>query len=166
MDDFEARTTLTITLKDLNHLKAATEQERKRVQALESQLAEARMTDPNGVIRDLCGIVRSAKAVVQFAVGNLEPSTVRGWPYEALRAFADGLLRLPDADVQDQTLASDLCTFAKNAAGYEEYRRERDAKRVAMPASREDFGPKTAEAAFVHEARAQALHEAKEEEPK
>jgi hypothetical protein len=156
-DDFEARTTLTISLKDLNELRGATERERQRVRELERQLAEARVADPNGTIRDLCGIVRSAKTVVQFAVNYMHPATVRGWPYQALSALADGMTRLPDADAQDQTLAMIWRNFAQEAAGYEEYRRERDAGRVAVPATSEDFGPKTDEAAFVHAARVKGL---------
>jgi hypothetical protein len=156
MSDLSERT-VAITLGDLDKMRAENGLCLARIQELERQLVEAKMADPTGTIANLRAVIQHAIPIVQFATGNLEPSTVRGWPYAALSAFAEAIAKMPDADTPILESAQDLRTFAKVAAGYEEFRRERDAKRAVMPATREDFGPKTDEAAFAHAAREQAL---------
>lgn len=151
--DFRSRTTVTISLADLDDLRKNVEALQARVRELEAQLVEAKMSDPAGTIKLLRTIIDYALPIVQFATGNLEPSTVRGWPHGALASFADSVVQMPDATDHLRELAQDLRSFAQVAAGYEAFRRERDAHRIAMPATLEDFGPKTEEAARIHAQR-------------
>lgn len=142
--------TVNIPLSELDQLRDSLRVLQNRVVELEKQVVEAKMSDPAGTIRLLQEIVDHALPVVQFAIANLEPSTVRGWPHESLREFAKKLVEMPNATTHTQELSREFEHFAKLAAGYEEFRRERDAKRVVLPATVEDYGPKTEEAAMVH----------------
>lgn len=67
-----------------------------------------------------------ALAIVQFAVGNLDPRTVRGWPVEDVTALANlieaALPNYPHADV----LAITLREFAGEAADVDRFRRDRE----------------------------------------
>ena len=156
---FAARTMVSITLADLDNMRKGNERLQARIGELEKQVVEAKMADPNDTIKLLREIISHALPIVQFASGNLEPSTIAGWPHAALAALAASLVKMPDVDVPIQELAQDLKNFAKLAAGYEEYRKERDAKRAVMPAMPSDFGPQTEEAAFAHAARVAAVSE-------
>lgn len=160
MEDFRTRTKVEITLADLDKLEAAGKLQNARIVELERQLAEAKLADPTGVLKDLHAAFHDAMRIVQFAVANLEPTTVRGWPYEALAALAEAIDRIP-MDVYVKEMSQDLRDFASLAAGYEEFRRERDKIRPVTAALPSDFGPQTAEAAFVHQARQTAEAEAK-----
>jgi len=64
--------------------------------------------------------------VVKFAVGNLAPETVRGWPYADLKTFADELVKLPGADTGLKEYALDIQNFIREAREVENLRRERD----------------------------------------
>lgn len=129
--------------------------ERKELQAkvyeLEKQLVTVQLGDGE-VARQLHGAFHEAIKVVQFAVGNLDPSTVVGWPHQALIAIADAIEKIPGIDRHVSELPPELRHFAGIAAGLEALRKERDKNKVVVAASAEDFGPKTAEAAAVHAA--------------
>jgi hypothetical protein len=156
-----------ISLSNLDDLRNDIRKAQARVADLEKQLVDAQLQDASGLVPKLVEALKSANTVVQFAVGNLDPTTVRGWPYEALRTIADTITAIPglrdDADMR--SLVEEYRNFAGVAAGLEEFRRKRDAERVVMPATAEDFGPKTAEAAFVHGAvQTQTQEEAAQDE--
>lgn len=150
LDDFEKRTNVTITLADLNALKLQIAQANERSAKAEKETAAARLVDPSGRLPELLATIEAALPIVQFAVGNLDPTTVRGWPHKELAAFAKGLASLSDRE--KDAIAEEFTTFAKLAGGLEEFRKERDKNKIIVPASASDYGPKTAEAAFVHAA--------------
>jgi hypothetical protein len=124
---------------------------------LEKQLKEARLADPSGLTQQLNVAFHEAIKVVQFAVANLPPESVAGWPHEALAQVADAIAKTPTMDAHVMEVVPELRAFAKTAAGYETYRKERAATRVVVAASASDYGPKTTEAALVHALRAQQL---------
>jgi len=143
-----------VSLKALDELRDEAHRSAARIQALEREVVAAKLEDKSGRVPALMVALRAAVEVVQFAVGNLDPTTVRGWPYEALGTIADALEQIPglQEDPNMRSLAGELRHFAGIAAGLEEFRKERDAKRVVTPATAADFGPKTAEASFIHNA--------------
>lgn len=118
---------------------------------LEQKLAAAKLGDDE-VAKSLFDGFHSAIKVVQFAVGNLEPSTVVGWPHAALIEVADAIEKIPGIDQHIAEMPPELRHFAGIAAGLEAFRKERDKNKVVVAASAEDFGPKTPEAAAVHAA--------------
>lgn len=149
--------TITIQLSQFDKMREELRLTNERNQELTTQLATARLTDNSGVIQGFVGAFHQALKIVQFAVGNLSPETVAGWPHEALLQVATAIETLPGIDRHIAELPIELRSFAKNAAGYEAFRRERDARRVVVAASASDYGPQTAEAAFVHQERAKQL---------
>jgi hypothetical protein len=124
-----------------------------RIYVLEKALETAKLNDASGATQLLHGAFLEAVKIVQFAVGNLAPETVAGWPHKALAAIADAIEKIPAIDPHVAELPSELRHFARLAAGYEEYRKQRDANRVVTMATGADFGPQTADAAAAHAAR-------------
>jgi hypothetical protein len=142
----------TVSVKYSQYTKLREDQraQQQRIYDLEKQLAEAQLgNDGSGAAKLLHEAFHEAIKVVQFAVGNLAPETVAGWPHEALVKIADAIEKIPGIDRHVGELPPELRYFAKLAAGYEEHRKQR-AQRAAIAATAEDFGPKTAEATAVH----------------
>lgn len=144
--------TVTVKYSVYHKLREDLRETQNRVYVVEKELAAAQLNDGSGAAQLLHGAFHEAIKVVQFAVGNLAPETVAGWPHKALVAIADAIEKIPGIDVHVREMPSELRHFAKLAAGYEEYRKQRDANRVVTAATAADFGPKTPEAAAVHAA--------------
>lgn len=103
-----------------------------RVAELEQKLEQVRLEDPSDRVPPLVACIRSALPIVQFALGNLDPTTVRGWPHEAVTAFAETIRSLPGADVTIHEMGLEFLNFARYAARVERDRAERDAKRIEL----------------------------------
>ncbi|MEX2716748.1 MAG: hypothetical protein Q6370_010645 [Candidatus Sigynarchaeota archaeon] len=142
---------VTVPLSTYDKLRDELKQLQSKNYELEKQLDAAKLGDGN-IAKQLLDAFHATMKVVQFAVGNLDPATVAGWPYEALVAVAAAIETIPGIDRHIQELPDELRAFASVAKGLEEYRRERDKNKVVVPATAEDFGPKTPEAARVHAA--------------
>lgn len=127
---------------------------RKEVDALTQQLAAAKVADPSNVIQGYRSIIDDLVMVLQFAVANLDPMTVRGWPYPSLRAVATKVETLPGLAPYNVELPIPLREFSYSAEYYEEVRKART--QHAVPAGPSDFGPQTSEAALAHATRTQA----------
>lgn len=128
--------TITLTIQEYNDLQATLHESERRRLELEAQLAAVQ--DGRAVLQ-AARVWKAALTIVQFAVANLPPETSPGWPWKELDALAAHLQ--PD-------LAGVFQEFAAIAAGYEEERSRRPKK--ILPATKDDFGPKTAEAAIMH----------------
>src|SRR3990172_4378562 len=148
----DSEPTVTVKLSDYDRLRDQLRDMQNRVYALEKQLAAAQIADPSGVGQLLHDAFHAAIKIVQFAVGNLDPQTVAGWPHKALAEVADAIEKIPGIDRHVSELPEELRAVARTAAGWEEYRKERDKNRVVVPATAADFGPQTPEAAAVHAA--------------
>lgn len=64
----------------------------------------------------------SARRVIQYAVGNLDPRIVRGWPYEDLDNFSRNLRQLRGHDQFTVELCDELDRFVIEAREMEESR--------------------------------------------
>lgn len=120
------KATVTLRLEDVDNM-------RKQIAALEAELSDAqkhveaaRMGEPGSDVNLLVLAVQSALPVVQFAVGHLDPLTVRGWPYEQLHAFAKLLPALPGIDPAVAECWADLARFADHAKSWERTRERGD----------------------------------------
>jgi hypothetical protein len=150
----DSEPTITVKLSDFDRLRDQLREAQSKNYELEKQLATARITDASGVGQVLFDGFHACIKIVQFAVGNLDPQAVV-WPtpvYKALGEVADAIEKIPGVDRHVSELPSELRYTAQLAAGYTEYRRERDKNRVVVPATAADFGPQTPEAAAVHTA--------------
>lgn len=145
--------TITIKLAQYDRLRATGRAAEARILELEAAVKAAQLADPAGVIQQTHAALHSAIKIVQFAVGNLTPESIAGWPYEALMQVADGIDKIPGMDPHIKEVSGFFREFAASAQGFEEYRRERDKHKVILPATAADFGPQTSEAAAVHAAR-------------
>lgn len=89
---------------------------------LRCELIVARGKSGNRTIAELTSEVRLAIVVVQFAVANLPPESIKGWPWPELQAFADGLKSLPDFAISDDELRGELDRFTSECASHERRR--------------------------------------------
>jgi len=144
---------VSISLAALDELREQIKAAEDRARDLEKQINDAKLGPDPEFAKHAIEAFRAALPIVQFALGNLHPSTVRGWPDTALDRIAACLVTLPGTDDNDRALARELIDSAKLARGYEEFRRKRDALTVVLPASPADWGPQTEEAKAIHEAR-------------
>jgi hypothetical protein len=103
----------------LNRVKGAEQEAADGRAALQAQ----RLEDPTGRVPALTSFARECLTIARFAVANLPPETIRGWPVEALRRMILGLKDLPDYDVNDRDMALDLLNFADDCAQHELRRR-------------------------------------------
>ncbi len=101
-----------------------------RVKEAESAAADARLAltaqrleDPSGRVPALTSFARECLTIARFAVANLPPEMIRGWPFEALRRVILGLKDLPDYTVNDRDMALDLLNFADECEQHEIRRR-------------------------------------------
>lgn len=118
-----ASATLNLSMSDytmlLNRVKEAEQEAAEARVALQAQ----RLEDPTGRVPALTSFARECLTIARFAVANLPPETIRGWPVEALRRMTLGLKDLPDYDVNDRDMAIDLLNFADECAQHEIRRR-------------------------------------------
>ena len=97
------------------------EELRRNIRTLERE-------DPSGRVTRLFQTLDDALTVARYAVGNLDPSTVRGWPFEALRALGERLQSLPGATAEHTHLGLEFVNFAREAEAVEKGRVMRDAR--------------------------------------
>jgi len=118
-----ASATLNLSMSDytmlLNRVKEAEQEAAEARVALQAQ----RLEDPTGRVPALTTFARECLTIARFAVANLPPETIRGWPVEALRRMILGLKDLPDYTVNDRDMALDLLNFADECEQHEIRRR-------------------------------------------
>jgi len=123
---------VTLTGVEYDELKNARRDAENQVADLRHQLAAAKLIsgDPF-IIAALTEITRKALDVVRFAVGNLPPETVVGWPSPALREIAVRLPMLPNYSPDDAEVAGELIGFAQDCERWARYRAQDHATRSA-----------------------------------
>jgi hypothetical protein len=129
---------ITMSMQEYKELESQRDTAREEAAELRKKLHNAEMTDPGERIPGLVRAIEASLPIVKFAVGNLAPETVRGWPYDELVAFAEELDKLPGADTRTREYALEFRNFVREAQDVERGRRERDAaKSVETQASAE-----------------------------
>lgn len=125
-----------ISLADLDNLRtsrARAETEladlRKNYDALRTSLAavpeDVRKNIPLDALGDgpnLVAALAESLTIVRFAIGNLDPMTVRGWPHRSLLALAELLPKVPGVSDEDRELWMDWRIFARRAGEWEDAR--------------------------------------------
>lgn len=144
--------TVSIPMATYDRLRDDLREAQNEQQKLKIELAAAKIADNSGVTKLLFDAFHQSIKVVQFAVGNLDPQTVAGWPHAAVVAIADAIETIPGIDQHVAEMPPELRAFAQSCASYEEFRKERDKNKVVVAATAADFGPQTPEAAAVHAA--------------
>lgn len=115
---------VNLTLDDYNSLLEARRNAENEAADLRKQLREAKLaTGGDDRVRVLTQSVRNALEVVRFAVANMPPETVRGWPWTKLVAVSHDIEVLPDADSDDVSFAIELRKFAVECEKIERQRK-------------------------------------------
>ena len=90
-----------------------------RASELEAEIKRVREEDPANRVEPLRVLARHMLTIVRFAVANLPPVEIRGWPTKDLFAIADRLATLPDYNVSDDAvLMNELRAFADECESY------------------------------------------------
>jgi len=113
--------TVTVLLRDWTHIE-------REFELLRKQLRQA--TDNNAPVvpmeaQAVLAALESALPIVQFAVGNVPPESVRGWPTASLAALAEQIMTLFPDDADRQSLAITFREVAAHARDIDQYRAHR-----------------------------------------
>lgn len=144
--------TVQVKFSEYQKLREDLKQQQARIYELEKEVADTKLADTSGTTKLLHDAFHNALKIVQFAVGNLAPETVVGWPHADLIAVAAAIEKIPGMDTHIKEVPIAWREFAQLAVGFEEQRKQRKATQVVTMATAADFGPQTAEAAAVHAA--------------
>jgi hypothetical protein len=148
--------TISLKLSDYDKMRTGQRALETRLRELEVELTAAQLADPSETLGHVHRAFLQAMQVVQFAVGNLPPESIVGWPHAALAHLAEAVNTLPGIGPHLKEIAPELREFARGAASLEAWRKERDKHRIVVPATAADFGPQTDEARAVHAGRSNA----------
>jgi hypothetical protein len=104
---------VTISLDELDELRGRLRKAHEDNAALSADMRAAEIASAGDRADGLLATIRQGLVVVRFAVANLDPETIRGWPWEALHGFAGSLSALPGATDLDRELAIELRAFSR-----------------------------------------------------
>jgi hypothetical protein len=124
---------IELSLEEYDALRAKTRHLQKLVTDAEAARDAALTADPTGRIPTLTGAIIDAFEVIRFAVGNLDPRTVRDWPHKSLDRFANVLKDLPGASHIPKETALEFIGFAYEARMLEQDRAEHPENYPSQP---------------------------------
>jgi len=104
---------VTLPLTELDDIRNTVQTRDAKIAELEAALTAAEISDASGRIDLLVEALSTAMPIIAFAVANLDPTTVRGWPHKELSDFAARLPSLPGATPLQKEVAIELGAFAK-----------------------------------------------------
>lgn len=142
--------TVSIAISAYDKLRNETRDQQAEIYRLQEELKQAKLADNDGTTKLFHETFHTMMKIVQFAVGNLDPSTIAGWPHQAVADLADAIEKLPGIERHITEMPQQLRDFAALGKGFEALRKERDANKVVLMATAADFGPQTDEARAVH----------------
>jgi hypothetical protein len=106
--------TLQLNLNDYNALIDARAKAEQELAVVHAELLAAKIADPSGRLPAITTFARECLTIARFAIANLPPEMIRGWPYQALRNVCNTIDILPDYSADDRDMALDLLNFAKD----------------------------------------------------
>jgi hypothetical protein len=130
--------TLQMSLDEYNAiLGSRTQAEQERDQAFK-ELAAAKLVDPSGYVPKISEFARDCLTIARFAIANLPPEMIRGWPYQTLRKICETINVLPDYTADDRDMALDLLDFAQDCEDHDIRRRAEPKATKMTPADVEE----------------------------
>jgi len=115
--------TVNISLDELNTTIAKIAVAEQEIAVLRQQLTDAKLRDPSERVAEVTRFARNCLTITRFAVANLPPEMIKGWPWEALRRVAEDITLLPDCSIDDRDMAIDLVAFSRECEEHERRRR-------------------------------------------
>lgn len=111
---------VSMTIEEYEDMKLQRYTAENEAARLQKELVAARMLSSSGEsLEALTKLTRDSLAITRFAIANLPPETIRGWPYETLREIASKLPLLPDYTVDDRDLSGEMIAFAAECQRHE-----------------------------------------------
>jgi hypothetical protein len=115
--------TLQMTLVDYNSLLDARKKAEQELAEVRAELVAAKLVDPTNRVTEVTAFARDCLTIARFAVANLPPEMIRGWPHETLTKICETIHVLPDHSINDRDMALDLLNFARDCKDHELRRR-------------------------------------------
>lgn len=115
---------VTVSLSDLQTMQNRIAELELEVADARKRVDEARLGDEGSDVQRLVAAFNHALPILQFAIANLHPLTVRGWPADDLLKLAALLPDLPGIDESIRETATDLKMHARDCASWEKSRAE------------------------------------------
>jgi hypothetical protein len=113
--------TVTVLLRDWTHIEREFELLRKQLKQATANTTAVVPIEAQAVLAAL----ESALPIVQFAVGNIPPESVRGWPVASLTTLADQLKALFPDDADRQSMVIAFREVAADAVDIDKFRARR-----------------------------------------
>lgn len=110
---------VSITLGDLHELTSARDRNELRVTELEAEIDRLKLEGVGDAAAELSMAFNHAYEIVRFAVANLDPLAVRGWPHKDLLELGKLIPELAGVSPDIRECAPDLRDFARRAAEWE-----------------------------------------------
>lgn len=114
---------ISIPLDEFDGLRTQVQKLQEVATAAKAAAEATKLEDPADRVRPMVEAMAAATAIIRFAVSNLDPETIRRWPYKELRVFAKALALTPT--VEDRAaIASEFEIFSNDCESWERYRIE------------------------------------------
>jgi hypothetical protein len=117
-----------VPLSTIDEMRNASKEWERRAREAESALDSAKLDGDDGVGRVYCEAFLAAMRVVHWIIGENDPMTIRGWPYEALFEIVEAVEALgpigrrPGIPESLDEVLGDIKMFAKDAKYWEDQR--------------------------------------------
>ena len=114
--------TVTISIEEYDNLRNVAKSCSSQIAAAKAETEAEKNKDHSQEAENFRGMLLRAILVIQFAVGNLDPTTVRGWPWQDLMLFAISLRDAPGIPFEFKEMTYDLEHFCNECKKIEEDR--------------------------------------------
>lgn len=118
---------VNLPFEDVDNLRKAAATSSAEAAAAKAELAALKLSGSGAgsstLPAELIAGLRAALSVIQWAQGNYDPETVRGWPHAELRLVAETVKAMPGVTDSEVEWAHDANYYADMAAAVERARR-------------------------------------------
>jgi hypothetical protein len=115
--------TVTMKLGDYQKLDRDVQKYKSEAIRLAKELEDAKIDGgDDGLARQYLEAFMASMPIIRFAVGNMDPMSFRGWPYEDLETVIVALKTLPGIGGDQKETAGDLQLFARDCKEWEDAR--------------------------------------------
>jgi hypothetical protein len=116
--------TVTLPHSDYQRLQDDIRALKAEVEAKRVEIEDLKLGPTDSHARQLLDALNSSLDVTRFAIGNLPPMAVRGWPHKSLRSLAALLPSLPGVDEGIREVSTDWRLVADDCQKWEDARAE------------------------------------------
>lgn len=118
---------ITMSYEEFKVFEDAKEKSEAEIAELKKQVSEAKLGDPGSIVRVLADVTRQALQIARFAMANMSPEVIKGWPADSLRAIGLQISQLPDFTVDDRDFGLEMIHFADEIDRWDQHRKAKSA---------------------------------------